>query len=418
MNIKRFWMPAAVCMAAMVFTGGGCFLFSFGDSERDVPAPLAPTGPTIPPERAATTTSPSGSPNGQSPQTRPVTPGADVTGEYAQPRIDATSGKILELKMVEVNGEQLTMTDLLESIRPELKALKSAYRMPSDFTAAARPRLARALRSQVTDMLLLQKAKDTLEEHEFQMISRRVVDRLARDRQDRAGEDRPPMTRRQFEEHLRRKGTNIYAHRKRIHDQLTIQTLIRKEMLPQIMVRPSEALANFKRRVRQGKYESETTITQRTIVFYFKNDKDRLLKRKLAEAALAELKSGKPFADVARTRSEELADKGGLWAKPVRKSSLLNQRAEALFALKEGEYSGIVETRLSLNILFCEKRNKPTTFEEVQEEIVENLRRKKIARYYDRYVRKLWDKAFISDEMYQRSTDPFITAAIRSLLQP
>lgn len=409
MNTKRHWIPAAVCLAAMAITGGGCFLFSFGENERDVSAPLAPTGPTIPPTRTAPTTGPSESPNRQSPQTRPVTPATDVTVEYTRPHINATSGKILELKMVEVNGEQLTLTDLLESIRPELKALKSTYRMPADFTAAARPRLARALRSRVTDMLLLQKAKDTLEEHEQQMISRRVVDRLARDRQDRAGKNNPPLTRRQFEEHLRRKGTNIYAYRKRIHNQLTIETLIRKEMLPQITVRPSEALAHFKL-VRKKKYGSETTVTRQVIVFYFDNDKDKLLKRKLAEAALAELKTGKPFADAAtKTRSDIYTD-------TVRKSSMRNP--DTLFALKEGEHSGIIETRRSLNIFFCQKRNEPKTFEEAQEEIVEKLRRRKISRHYNQYVRKLWGKAFISEEMYQRNTAPFITAAIRSLLQP
>ena len=85
--------------------------------------------------------------------------------------------------------------------------------------------------------------------------------------------------------------------------------------------------------------------------------------------------------------------------------------------MKAGEHTGILESGGSLTILYCERRNEPTTFQDAQEEIVEKLRQRKMARHYDAYVTRLWQQAFISEAAYNAATAPFIESAIQSLLQ-
>jgi parvulin-like peptidyl-prolyl isomerase len=74
-----------------------------------------------------------------------------------------------------------------------------------------------------------------------------------------------------------------------------------------------------------------------------------------ADAALAGLKAGMPFADAAKKYSDDpiTRDGGGAYAGVIDKSNRdINARvAAALFALKAGEYSSIIDTGYSLEIV-------------------------------------------------------------------
>ena len=74
-----------------------------------------------------------------------------------------------------------------------------------------------------------------------------------------------------------------------------------------------------------------------------------------ADAALVELKSGVSFADVAKKYTADSAtkDAGGEYASPIDKSNrdIAAKVTSAIFALKPGEQSGIIDTGYSLEIL-------------------------------------------------------------------
>lgn len=83
-----------------------------------------------------------------------------------------------------------------------------------------------------------------------------------------------------------------------------------------------------------------------------------------ADAALTKLKAGADFADVAKEYSDDQAtkDRGGSFGFAIQQSdrNLTAQTTDALFGLKEGEYSGIINIGYALEIVRVEKKGKDT----------------------------------------------------------
>lgn len=79
-----------------------------------------------------------------------------------------------------------------------------------------------------------------------------------------------------------------------------------------------------------------------------------------AQAALSELKSGADFAEVAKKYSDDESSKGngGEYGFAIDRTSRISPQAtDALFKLKDGEYSGIINTGASLEIFKTIERN-------------------------------------------------------------
>ncbi|MBA3003890.1 MAG: peptidylprolyl isomerase [Desulfurivibrio sp.] len=98
-------------------------------------------------------------------------------------------------------------------------------------------------------------------------------------------------------------------------------------------------------------------------------------KRKKLEAILALAKAGKDFSQLAREHSEDSTGKTGGDIGFFRKEEMVVPFAEAAFALKEGEVSGIVETQFGLHLIKVEKI-KPasvTTLAAAREKIIAAL---------------------------------------------
>lgn len=96
------------------------------------------------------------------------------------------------------------------------------------------------------------------------------------------------------------------------------------------------------------RYLSDELLTQKVVAA---QDKKTTAK---AETALAELNSGKSFADVAKKYSDDLSSKnnGGDFGFSIDQQSrdLTPQATDALFNLKKGQYSQIINTGYSLEI--------------------------------------------------------------------
>ncbi len=106
------------------------------------------------------------------------------------------------------------------------------------------------------------------------------------------------------------------------------------------------------------------------------SDELQAAKRKKLETILALAKAGKDFGQLAREHSEDSTAKNGGDLGFFSKGQMVEPFAEAAFALKEGEVSGVVETQFGLHLIKLEKI-KPasvTTLAQAREQIIAELK--------------------------------------------
>jgi len=138
----------------------------------------------------------------------------------------------------------------------------------------------------------------------------------------------------------------------------------------------------------------------RHIFFEASGDAQATVKEKAkskAAGTLAKLKAGADFAEVARTTSEDsdTASKGGDlgFLSPGKTNS--KEFEEAVFALKAGETSPVVETPFGYHIIRVDERTEQRTarFDEAKEYIRSTLKRQREQRISREFIEKLASEA-------------------------
>jgi peptidyl-prolyl cis-trans isomerase SurA len=113
---------------------------------------------------------------------------------------------------------------------------------------------------------------------------------------------------------------------------------------------------------------------------------------------LAEAKSGKDFAELAKSYSEDpAARKDGGALGTFKKGDMMPELESAILAMKPGEVSELVYTTSGFHIVKLEERNsgKMKPFESVKAEIEETLYRKKSEDRFNLWAKELRTKASI-----------------------
>jgi peptidyl-prolyl cis-trans isomerase SurA len=120
--------------------------------------------------------------------------------------------------------------------------------------------------------------------------------------------------------------------------------------------------------------------------------------RTTALAVLADARSGKDFADLAKRFSEDPAarkDGGDLGS--FKKGDMQQELEKAILSLKTGEISDLVSTPIGFHIIKLEARNGGTAkpFDSVKADLEEILYRKKSEERFTRWAKELRSKATI-----------------------
>jgi len=125
------------------------------------------------------------------------------------------------------------------------------------------------------------------------------------------------------------------------------------------------------------------------------NQAKKAAARKKIDDILAKLKSGQDFESLARTYSEDAsASKGGDLGY-LRTGQVLKPFEDALFALKPGEISGVVETSVGFHIIKAVDRKAETTipFEKVKDQLRTALKQEKGQQEANASIAKVREKA-------------------------
>jgi parvulin-like peptidyl-prolyl isomerase len=120
--------------------------------------------------------------------------------------------------------------------------------------------------------------------------------------------------------------------------------------------------------------------------------------RKLAEEIIRKIDGGTPFTEMATIYSTgPERTKGGDRGWVGRDSGMRPELVNAMFALKQGQHSDIVELPDSIHILFAEevKTAHVKPIADVRDEVQQTLRTEEAHRLFDRWMARLKNKAFV-----------------------
>jgi peptidyl-prolyl cis-trans isomerase SurA len=180
-----------------------------------------------------------------------------------------------------------------------------------------------------------------------------------------------------FGEYLRDRGSTLAKQKERFWNHFRLLKLLDQDVYrTDAFVRPAEIRDYYA--AHREEYRQSGRVRFAHIDFLLSRHSPEEA-RALAEEVIKEEKAGKPFADLARERSEgPHAESGGSWTVESF-DSLQKELARALRTLKPGEVSGVVATPRYLTVLKLEEvvTESYRPFEEVEPEIEKKLQEQK-----------------------------------------
>ncbi len=127
------------------------------------------------------------------------------------------------------------------------------------------------------------------------------------------------------------------------------------------------------------------------------NEAKKAESKKKIEDIKKKLSAGEDFAALARANSDDITGARGGDLGYVRQGQLNKPVEEALFSLKPGEVSDIVETKVGYNLVKAVERKPETTmpFENVKDQLRTALRQEKGQQEANAYIVKVREKAAV-----------------------
>ncbi len=143
---------------------------------------------------------------------------------------------------------------------------------------------------------------------------------------------------------------------KDVEEYLLFTGILREKVLPKVRVPPEEVRRYYERNI--DRFTEEGAIHCFAICFLKRdNPEEAAAVLTKAREALRKINEGAYFPDVAKEYSEDptKADKGGDWGW-ITPGALEKKASEAAFALKEGEYSGVLQADVAYWILWVKEK--------------------------------------------------------------
>ena len=244
-----------------------------------------------------------------------------------------------------VNGEAITLDDLQRESNVILEAWRQ--RVPPALWPRIRERIVRnQLEALIDRKLILMEAKELGARVDESRV-RETIHSL-RELQTTYDGD--------LAKFLLAKGLTYRQLYRDLEEQLLFNGMLQEKVNPKVRVSPAEVEQYYQQNIE--KFTEEAAIHCFAITFMKREDPEAaaaVLTK--AREALRKVREGAYFPDVAKEYSEDpvRAEKGGDWGW-ITPGTLEAKASEAAFALKTGEYSGIVEGDAAHWILWVQER--------------------------------------------------------------
>ncbi len=207
----------------------------------------------------------------------------------------------------------------------------------------------------------------------------------------------------QLEQMLEREGRSLISYRNHIRDQIMVSKITRFEISNRVKVSDKEIHKYYK--AHQKEFWEDGQVRARHILFIAErssSETNRQAKLELAKIVLNEIHKGKDFAELAMEYSEDVSASDGGDVGFVVRGKMVREFEDAVFNLKPGQISDIVETEYGYHIIKVEEvvSGKTLTLKDAKERVSRILAMEKQKQGYEDWMGELKKAAFIEVSLF------------------
>lgn len=302
---------------------------------------------------------------------------------------DTSMAKVFDRVVAKVNNEIIT----LSSVDERVELLRQKYR--GDFQGRNEKEvLDEALNTIVEEKLQLQEGKKRGLE-----VDDSAVEAAVKDIENKNG-----LKEGQLAEMLISEGRSMESYKNHIRDQILVSKVVRFELGSRVSV-SERKIAKYYHENQKDFWDPGKARVRHILILTEKGlsadkKKEKYLR---AKEILSEVKRGKDFATAAREYSEDISASEGGDVGFVEKGKMVPEFEKAVYSLKEGEISDIVETEYGYHIIKAEEILAGGTLplKDVKNQIQYILSNKKQKSAYEEWMDELRKAAFIEISLFE-----------------
>tara|TARA_B100000686_G_scaffold343682_1_gene424951 strand:+ start:4757 stop:5923 length:1167 start_codon:yes stop_codon:yes gene_type:complete len=306
-------------------------------------------------------------------------------------RPEVAAGKVFDRVVAKVNSEIITMS----SIEEKASILKHKFR--GETTKIDEKEILRqALEMIISEKLQLQQAKKMGFEVDDSSVEAAV----------KSIEGQNGLQEGQLGEMLEAEGTSLESYKERIRDQIIVSKITKFELGSRLNI-SDRRIAKYYHNHQKEFWESGKAKVRHILILFEKESSAKKKKEKYKEIKkiLSEIKNGKDFSEAAKIYSEDVSANSGGDVGFVEKGKMASEFEKAVYSLRKGEISGIVETDYGYHIIKVDEvwQGRTIPLHKVRNKIQDILAGRKQKTAYDNWMKELKDSAFIEISLFKES---------------
>ena len=208
----------------------------------------------------------------------------------------------------------------------------------------------------------------------------------------------------QLAEMLEAEGNSLESYKKRIRDQIAVSKITRFELGSRMNI-SDRRIAKYYHDHQKEFWEPSKARVRHILILFEKESSIKKKKKKNREIKkiLSEIKNGKDFSEAAKIYSEDVSASSGGDVGFVEKGKMVPEFEKAVYSLRKGEISGIVETGYGFHIIKVDEIQKGRTIplHKARNKIQDILAGKKQKTAYESWMKELKDSAFIEISLFK-----------------
>ncbi len=285
-----------------------------------------------------------------------------------------------------VNDRVITVREALTAMQPVERQLQQSFKGP-ELAARIEEAFTNTLESLIERELILDA---------FHRMQGAIPDTVVNSRMDEIERTRFNRSRAELLKALETEGLTMAEWRDSLRNTMIVSYMREREVDNKVVVSPQAVRDAYEAEI--DVYRVPAQVELRMIALNRgKNAEEQALKLKQAGDIRQRLLDGQDFTELARQVSEGIkAADGGYWGW-IDPATRRPELAAAIKSLEPGVISPVVETEDMLYIIKLEGRSAAAqmAFEEVQDKIRDELRRRQAKELYDAWIQRLKRDAFI-----------------------